>query len=212
MVNKKFKLGETVEVDGHSLRRLVALRNFNDVREGDQGGLIKSETMLNPEDESWVYGDSAVYGEGSYITGDSEIYDNATVVSSTIESSVVRNYSRVENSNLHESYIHKSSNVYASKLDNARLSHNSQVTRSKLERVSTEATYIQDTILADIDDAHSAYIDGERTQLEAFDSFELGQYDEHNVHELIENHRVEAVELSDDDLSDLNDHQQTIGK
>ena len=49
MVNKKFKLGETVEVDGHSLRRLIALRNFNDVREGDRGGLIKSETMLNPE-------------------------------------------------------------------------------------------------------------------------------------------------------------------
>ena len=73
MVNKKFKLGETVEVDGHSLRRLIALRNFNDVREGDRGGLIKSETMLNPEDESWVYGDSAVYGEGSYITGESEI-------------------------------------------------------------------------------------------------------------------------------------------
>ena len=139
-------------------------------------------------------------------------YDNAVVVSSTIESSVVRNYSRVENSNLHESYIHKSSNVYASKLDNARLSHNSQVTRSKLERVSAEATYIQDTTLADIDEAYSAYIDGERTQLEVFDSFELGQYDEHNVHELIENHRVEAVELSDDDLSDLNDHQHTIGR
>jgi hypothetical protein len=77
--------------------------------------------------------------------------------------------------------------------------------------VEPEATYIQDTILADIDEAYR-YIDGERTQLEVFDSFELGQYDEHNVHELIENHRVEAVELSDDDLSDLNDHQHTIGR
>lgn len=210
MANTKFKLGEEVEVDGRKLHRIVALRDFHDVKQGDMGGLIEKEEMLDMHDDSWVYGDSMVSGEGAFITGNSEVYDNAVVESSVIKNSTVRNHSKVMNSHVADSYIHKSSRVYGSKLDDSYLSHDTQIHDSTLVNASLEAVYAQDAELRDIDATHIVQIGDEKTQMEMIDSFELQNYDRTNIHEYVNKYKAESIELSDDDLSDLNEQSNTL--
>ena len=57
--DEKFKLGKE-EVNG--LHRVIALRDFSDVKKGEQGGFIEKEANLSHEGNAWVYGDALVYG------------------------------------------------------------------------------------------------------------------------------------------------------
>lgn len=209
MMNRKYKLEEETEIDGRKLHRIVSLQNFNDVKQGDKGGLIESESMLDTQDNSWVYGNSMVYGEGSFITGDSEVYDNSKVDSAKIINSTVRNGSTVTNSRIEDSYVHKSSQVYDSTLNDTYLSHDTQVRDSELTQTSLEASYVQDTQLDGFDEAHVVQIDDKLTRMEMIDSAELSNYNEKNIHEYIERYEAKEVELSDDDLSDLNEQEST---
>lgn len=44
---KKYKLTqETITIDGHTLYRIEALRDFSRVKKGDKGGFIESEKKL----------------------------------------------------------------------------------------------------------------------------------------------------------------------
>ena len=43
----KYKLSEeTLEIDGHVLHRIIALRDFGNVKKGDLGGFIEKESNL----------------------------------------------------------------------------------------------------------------------------------------------------------------------
>lgn len=210
MTNHKFKLGEEVEVDGRKLHRIVSLQDFNDVKQGDIGGLIEDEAMLDVSDNSWVYGNSYVAGEGSFITGNSEIYDSAKVDASVIANSTVRNGSEVTNSTIKDSYVHKASQVHDSKLEGSYLSHDTQVRNSSLTQTSLEAAYVQDVELMGIDEAHIVQIGDNLTRMDMIDSAELGNYDESNIEEYVAKYKAEAIELSDDDLSDLNEPEHMI--
>lgn len=210
MENRKYKLDEEVEIEGRKMHRVVALQDFNDVKQGDKGGLIEHESMLDINDNSWVYGNSMVYGEGARVTGDSEVYDNAKVESAMIVNSTVRNGSEVTSSRVEDSYVHKSSQVYDSRLNDAYLSHNTQVRNSELTETSLEASYVQDVQLSGVDEAHIVQIDDKLTHMEMIDSVELSNYDEKNIHEYVEKYEAEEIELSDDDLSDLNEQESTI--
>ncbi|WP_406604286.1 hypothetical protein [Bartonella gliris] len=84
-MEKKYELtDETIEVDGKTLHRIRALRDFSDVEKGDLGGYIEREGNLSHEDSCWVYhnakvyGNARVYGHASIYDG-AEIYDNALV-------------------------------------------------------------------------------------------------------------------------------------
>ena len=80
MEEKKYKLleGETIEVDGRTLYRIEALRDFGDVKAGDKGGYVESEKNLSHDGNCWVYDDAEVY-ESARVYGCAEVYGDARV-------------------------------------------------------------------------------------------------------------------------------------
>ena len=96
-MNKKYELtNETIEYLGHTLHRIVALKDFSDVKAGDKGGYIESEDNLDQTGCAWVYDDAkvcmrakvignaavkktaAVFGD-AVISGEAIVSDRATV-------------------------------------------------------------------------------------------------------------------------------------
>ena len=72
-MEKKYKLTEeTINVNGKTLYRIEALRDFNDVKKGNKGGFIEKESNLSQSDDCWVDGNAMVYGNA-------RVYDNAIV-------------------------------------------------------------------------------------------------------------------------------------
>ena len=70
-MEKKYKLtDETINVDGRTLYRIEALRDFGYVKKGDKGGFIEKEDNLSQNGNCWVYGNAKVYD-------DAVIYDDA---------------------------------------------------------------------------------------------------------------------------------------
>lgn len=73
MKDRKYKFtDETKEVYGTTLHRIVALKDFAGVENGDKGGWIENENNLSQYGNAWVYGDARVYGNA-------QVYDNARV-------------------------------------------------------------------------------------------------------------------------------------
>ena len=84
-MSKKYELtDETMEWEGHTLHRIKALRDFNDVKAGDLGGWVESEDNLSQYEKCWlcdnaiVYGDARIYGNAR-IYGDARVCDNARI-------------------------------------------------------------------------------------------------------------------------------------
>lgn len=79
---KKYKLTyETSLCCGRTLHRIVALRNFGNVRKGDIGGWIEKEENLSQEGSCWASDNAKVRGNAQIcgnakIRGDAEIYNN----------------------------------------------------------------------------------------------------------------------------------------
>lgn len=49
-MEKKYELTEdTLEIDGHILHRIKALKDFGDVKKGDLGGFVEKESNLAQE-------------------------------------------------------------------------------------------------------------------------------------------------------------------
>jgi hypothetical protein len=75
---KKYELtGETKETfDGTTLHRIEALKDFVcqgfQVRKGDLGGWIESESNLAQEGNCWVFGDARV-SEKAWVSGDARV-------------------------------------------------------------------------------------------------------------------------------------------
>lgn len=84
-MKKKYEFSkETLEIDGHILHRIIALKDFNIVKKGDLGGFIEEEDNLSQYGECWIYDNAAVY-DGAIVYGDAmicnkaRIFDNAEV-------------------------------------------------------------------------------------------------------------------------------------
>ena len=78
-MEKKYKLtDETIEVEGKTLYRIEALKDFCEIKKGDKGGFIESEDNLSHEGNAWVYDDACVY-DNALVTDDALVYDNARV-------------------------------------------------------------------------------------------------------------------------------------
>lgn len=84
-MEKKYELtDEILEVCGHVLHRIKALRNFGNIKQGEIGGWIENEDNLSHCGDCWVYGDAEVYGNAivlgdAKVLGDAEVYGNAKV-------------------------------------------------------------------------------------------------------------------------------------
>lgn len=78
--SKKYRLDldDSRIEEGYTLHRIVALRDFGDVKEGEKGGYIQSEDNLSHEGNSWVGDHSLVYNSAK-ITGDARIQQNACI-------------------------------------------------------------------------------------------------------------------------------------
>ena len=78
---------ETINVFGKTLHRIRAARDFSNVRAGDFGGFIESESNLSHDDDAWVYGDAQVYGNArvsgnAWVGGDAQVSGDARVCES----------------------------------------------------------------------------------------------------------------------------------
>ena len=79
-MSKKYELtSETTQtINGETLYRIKALRDFGNIRAGNLGGFIGAERNLSQENSCWVSGDARVSGNAR-VFGDAQIYGNAWV-------------------------------------------------------------------------------------------------------------------------------------
>ena len=89
-MEKKYKLTEeTLKIYGHVLHRIMALRDFGDVRKGDIGGWVENEDNLSHDDDCWVYNNVRVYEEArvygvAEVYGEARVYGNAQVCGNAV--------------------------------------------------------------------------------------------------------------------------------
>lgn len=67
---------EMIEESG--LFRIVALKDFADVKKGSKGGLIERESNLSHEGNCWVYDNAVVWGYAQ-VSGNARVRNNARV-------------------------------------------------------------------------------------------------------------------------------------
>ena len=85
-MEKKYKLTEeTINVDGRTLYRIEALKDFGDVKKGDKGGFVENENNLSQCCDCWVYDDAlvcenAVVGGNVKVGGNAMVYGDAKVI------------------------------------------------------------------------------------------------------------------------------------
>ena len=76
---KKYKLTEeTIIVNGRTLYRIEALRDFAYIKKGNKGGFVEKENNLSQYGDSWVNDDAKVFGNAQ-VCGNARIYGNAIV-------------------------------------------------------------------------------------------------------------------------------------
>ena len=81
---KKYQLtSETITVNGRTLHRIQALRNFADVEKGELGGFVENESNLSQEGNCWVYDNAMVY-DNAKVIGSVKIKENAIVSGTSI--------------------------------------------------------------------------------------------------------------------------------
>ena len=75
----KYELtSESKVVDGHTLYRIRATKNFSDVKIGDLGGWIEKVENLSQEGNCWVYNNAMIYGDAK-ANGMAIIYGNSRI-------------------------------------------------------------------------------------------------------------------------------------
>ena len=80
-MEKKYKLTEeTLEIDGHVLNRIIALRDFGEVKKGDLGGFIEKESNLAHDRNCWIYND-AVVRDDAMVCGEAKVCGEAIIKS-----------------------------------------------------------------------------------------------------------------------------------
>ena len=90
-MEKKYKLtDETINLNGVTLYRIEALKDFGEIKKGDKGGFIASESNLAHEGDAWVSDNARVYGDAcvfdnakvygnAFVSGNAQVYGNAFV-------------------------------------------------------------------------------------------------------------------------------------
>lgn len=67
-----------VTPEGKTLYRIRAIADFGNVKAGQLGGYIESESNLSHKSDCWVYDGAMVYDD-AHILGDARIFDQAKV-------------------------------------------------------------------------------------------------------------------------------------
>ena len=78
-MSKKYELtNESKVVNGCTVYRIKALKDFGDVEKGNIGGYIQSEKNLSQEDDCWIFDNAKVFGDAR-VYENARLYDNAIV-------------------------------------------------------------------------------------------------------------------------------------
>ena len=79
-MGKKFKLIDETITNGWgvTLSRIVALKDFGNIKAGEKGGFVEKEENLSHENDCWVFGNAEVYGYAK-VYGNAEVWGNAEV-------------------------------------------------------------------------------------------------------------------------------------
>ena len=79
---RKYELlaGDCIRVGDRTVYRIRALRDFGDVRRGDLGGYIESESALAHEGDAWVQDAAQVYGQNARVSGNARVKGEAWVL------------------------------------------------------------------------------------------------------------------------------------
>ena len=80
-MGKKYRIAPDPET---GLLRIIALKDFSDVKEGEKGGLIAKKDNLSQEGDCWVYHGTKVSGnayvcDNAKVYGQACVYDNARI-------------------------------------------------------------------------------------------------------------------------------------
>lgn len=78
-MSEKFKMTrETKKISGKRLHRIIATRDFSDIKAGDTGGWIEKRSNLSQYNGCWVY-DEAWVLDNAEVSGNATIRNNAEV-------------------------------------------------------------------------------------------------------------------------------------
>jgi hypothetical protein len=82
MTRRKYELlaGDCISVGDRTIYRIRALRDFGDVRRGDLGGYVESESALAHEGDAWVQDAAQVYGPNGRVSGNARIKGEAWIL------------------------------------------------------------------------------------------------------------------------------------
>ena len=120
-MSKKYKLTDkTISLNGATLYRIEALKDFGEIKKGDKGGFIESENNLAHEGDAWVSDNAHVYGDAC-------VFDNACVYNNASVSGYAQVYG---NARVYDdARVCDNSRVYGNSLvyGNARVSDNARV-------------------------------------------------------------------------------------
>lgn len=77
----KYKIDyeDKIEYKGRILYRIVALRDFSDVKAGDRGGYVQSEKNLSQHGDCWIY-DEAMAMDSSRVEENAKMYDKTEIL------------------------------------------------------------------------------------------------------------------------------------
>ena len=120
-MEKKYKLTEeTINVNGKTLYRIEALKDFGNVKKGDKGGFVEKEENLSQSGDCWVYDNAKVYNNAK-VFDYADIYGNAEVFGNAIVSGNARVYGNAKV--YHYAMVYDNAEV----CDNAIISGNAEV-------------------------------------------------------------------------------------
>ena len=140
-MEKKYKLsketftmnsGKPLDVNFVTMYRIIALKDFGDVKKGDIGGFIQKESNLSQEGNCWIYDDATICGEAK-IYGNAQVRNNAHIdgYASIYGNAKIYDYADINGHSLiyDEAEVHDHSSVcgVAEVFENAKIYGNSNI-------------------------------------------------------------------------------------
>lgn len=75
-MKKKYELlkTDTYNMNGKTLYRIIAIRNFGNIKKGELGGFVQNEKNLSHKGTCWIHDEAKVY-ENARVYGDAQVYN-----------------------------------------------------------------------------------------------------------------------------------------
>jgi carbonic anhydrase/acetyltransferase-like protein (isoleucine patch superfamily) len=89
-MEKKYSLtNESKIVDGYTVYRIIAEKDFGGIKKGTLGGFVASENNLSHDDNCWIYYDATVYGnarvlDNAIVSNNVKIFDSALICDNAV--------------------------------------------------------------------------------------------------------------------------------